>query len=422
MRNAIGAALAAASLFSVSSVAADEGGCSPVTRSNVVRCAEAASLTVRGQRHEVEAASARRSAVSPLLPSNPVVSVSAARRASTTAPSLSATNWYATLSQELEVGGQRGLRREAAAHEITAQQQRMVVTQRDVAADAMIAYFDAIAAAEALRLAARFEATGRNVAIVTRARADSGVASPLEADVAESSALALTRARLASERSAQAARVELATLLGQDASTSLPVVDGELVPLATANALAAGARELPEVEALEAERRSLATRASALRRERIPNPTLQVYMQNDGFNERVYGGGVSLPIPLPYPLGRTNKGEVDEAEARSARAAAGAERERRELRQRFVLAASGFESRRLEAQAFTPERVSRAERTLDDIAVEVGGGRLAIRDAVIAQQALIDMLRGYVDARRALCVASVELSRAAGLPIERGDR
>lgn len=416
-------AFAAGVLASASIASADDGSCLRITRSNVVRCAEAASLAVRGQKQNVDVAIARRTAVSPLLPSNPVVSVTGARR-SVDNGTPSSTNWSATLSQELEIAGQRGLRREAAAHEITAQQRRTVATERDVAAEALVAYFDAVAAAEVVRLAVRLETTGRNVAIATRARADSGVASPLEADVAESTALALARGRLAADRGAQAARIELSTLLGQDPATTLAEVDGELVPLAGADVIAGAAvarvAEQPEVQALEAERRSLDTQAAALRRARIPSPTLQVFVQNDGFDERVYGGGVSLPIPLPYPLGRTNNGEIAEAEARSARVATDAERQRREIQRRVALAARTFESRRFEVAAFTPERVARAERTLGDIATEVGGGRLAVRDAIIGQQALIELLRGYIDARRALCVASVELARAAGIPIERG--
>jgi cobalt-zinc-cadmium efflux system outer membrane protein len=423
VRRALTAGVAIAIMTSAAAGRADGSSCTKVTRATVVPCAEAASLTVRRQRLAVDVAAARRTAVSPLLPSNPAVTLTGARRMQD-GGSARATNWSATLSQELEIAGQRGIRRDAAAHQVSAEQHRTLATERDVAAAALVAYFDALAAAEVVRLATRLEATGKAMAVVTRARADSGAASPLEADVAESTALALTRARLAADRDADAARVAMTTLLGRDPAAALVDVDGALVPLAGADAIGAAARvpEQPEIKALEEERRAFEARADALRRERIPNPTLQVFVQNDGFDERVYGGGVSVPVPLPYPFGRTNKGEIAEAEAQSARSATDAEAERREVRRRLALAARTFESRRVEVAAFTPERIARAERTLADIATEIGAGRLAVRDAILGQQALIDLLRGNIEARRALCIASVELARAAGVPIERGGR
>jgi cobalt-zinc-cadmium efflux system outer membrane protein len=56
------------------------------------------------------------------------------------------------------------------------------------------------------------------------------------------------------------------------------------------------------------------------------------------------------------------------------------------------------------------------------MAAEVEAGRLAVRDAVVAQQQLMDVLRARVEARRALSVASVELALAAGVPLEGAPR
>jgi outer membrane protein, heavy metal efflux system len=74
-----------------------------------------------------------------------------------------------------------------------------------------------------------------------------------------------------------------------------------------------------DVRALDDERRSLSARADALRRARLPNPSLVAFAQNDGFNERVFGGGISIPLPLPAPVGRVFTGEIAEAEAAAAR-------------------------------------------------------------------------------------------------------
>jgi cobalt-zinc-cadmium efflux system outer membrane protein len=46
---------------------------------------------------------------------------------------------------------------------------------------------------------------------------------------------------------------------------------------------------------------------------------------------------------------------------------------------------------------------------------------LAVRDAVLAQQTLIELLQANVAAKRALCIASVELARAVGLRLDGRD-
>lgn len=411
------AAIAVGIVVYTTAARAEEGPCAKVDRSNVVRCAESASVRVRLQQRDADIAGARRKVASTLLPSNPNLLVTGGRRNADAVPA-GATNWYATLSQEIEIAGQRGLRRDAAEHAESSERRQIVAVERDVAAHALGAYFDALAANEQLRLARRLEDVGANMARATRARADSGVASPLEADVADATALGLVRARLGAEREADRARVELTTLLGRDALATLVDVTGELAPLA--QPAGTEVEQQPELQALEQQRLAQAAQADVLRRTRIPNPTFQVYVQNDGFNERVYGGGVSFPIPLPAPVGRVNRGEIAEAEARAARVATEAEGGRREIRRRIAIASRSLDSRRREVEAFTPERVKHAEQTLSDIGTEVTAGRLAVRDAVVAQQALIDLLRGNIMARRDLCLASVELARAAGVELERG--
>lgn len=401
----------------------EAAGCARVTRGTVVRCAVTKSPALRGERLDVEAAEGRKTAVSSFLPSNPTVSFSTARRFNT-ASQPGTFNWYGSLSQEIEIAGQRGLRREAADLEVGARRWRVAAVRRDVAATALTAFYDALAAERLERLAGRLEKTGIAVAAVARARSESGVGSAAESDIAEAAALALGRARSASERDSQRAHAELATLVGQNPVLGPLAVEGELAPLADVTSIARSAdariREQPEVLAVETDARAYAAQAAAFRRARIPNPTVSVFAQNDGYNERVFGVGVSVPIPLPSPVGRTYTGEIAEAEAKAARARTDAERIVREIRERIAVATRAYESRSAEVATFTPERIAAAEQRLNDIADEIRAGRLAVRDAIIAQQALIDLLRAEIETRRALCFASVTLARAAGMPLEGG--
>lgn len=415
------AAFAAAALLSLEASA--DSSCAAVSRSDVVSCALRANLSVRVENQTEEALEARRVAQTPLLPTNPVLSLTGARR---DGEGRTVTNWSATLEQQLEIAGQRSARRKAAELEQIAQSHRVVATRRDIAALAWIAYFDALAAADELRLATRVSTAAAQIATVARGMADRGLLSPVEADVADATRVTFEQSQLEAERRSRKSQVSLAVLLG---STSLaPVtVTGDLEPLRDVEpdaraALGRDGSERPEVQAFEAERKAQEANASAFARARVPNITISAFAQNDGFNERVFGLGLSVPIPLPQPVGRLFDGEIAEAEALARRAGTEADRSRLQARGALVSAVADFETRRKEREAFTSERITRAEQGIDAIAREISAGRLPLRDALVSEQALIGLLRGNVEARHALCIASVELARAAGLGLEGGTR
>jgi len=393
---------------------------SRVTRANVVRCALGASLSVQLERQELSAATARKAAASPLLPDNPVLAISAAQRRTSDQRDI---NWYATLSQQLEVAGQRGLRRDAAEASVGAQSQRVVASRRATAVQAWASYFDALASIEERRLTERLVVVSERVAAVARARAESGLIAGVDADVADAAAVRVLQVSLAAERRVVERSAQLASLLGLEPKPSMLTIEGELTPLAESiRALAAENTPLdqarPELLALEAEQRALELRAAAFRRSRVPNPTLSVFAQNDGFNERVFGVGLSLPIPLPGNVGRTYIGEIAEAEALAQRTHTERAQVVRELKLSVSTARQVFASRAREVEAFTAVRLSRAESGLSALAEQIEAGRISVRDALIAQQALIELLLAHVDARKNWCLASVELARALGLPLE----
>lgn len=411
-------------LISISNTgrAEERGACAPVTRENLVRCALAASPTVRREHYGTAAAEGRVQAARPILPSNPVVSGIVARRAGNGVDA-TAVNWTATLAQEIEIAGQRGARVRAAHLATIAQRKRVIGTERDTATLAWAAYFDAIADRDQLRLAEQMETRGALVARAARARAERGVGSAVDADVAEAAQIRLVQDRFAADRQARGATAALASLTGGDPLSTDGRVDGDLVPLHGTDALRARAASAvaarPEIAATRAEQSAFEARASAFRRARVPNVTVSIFAQNDGYDEKVLGMGLALPIPIPG-LGRTYAGEIAEANALAAQASADVDRLTVAARLELATAQQALDSRRAELDAFSTERLDRAEKSLANIAEEIEAGRLGVRDALLAQQALIELLRSHLEARRALCLASLELARAANLPLERG--
>jgi len=414
-------------LFSVSSPAQTLDQCNGIiTRNRLVHCAENASLTLRSEVAATDAIRGRHVATRPWLPSNPVLSLTASRPTIPEQGRSTSLNWYAAISQELELGGQRGARREATAEAVTAQNARLKLTARDVAATAWVAWYDALAAQSSLELARAVEAAATRVLEVTSARVDQHLTAAVEADLANAEKLRAVHTRAAAQRKLQAQLALVTTMMGGDPALAKVSVEGDLQPLANSETLARksltdAVEHRPEVQALQAERRAYAATAESFRRARIPNPTLSVFAQRDDISGQTLGLGLAFPIPLPEPVGRLHVGEIASNEASERRAANDAERARRQIRLDTVVALHEYESLREEARAFDSARLLRARQFLADLSDEVRGGRLTVRDAIVTQQSLIALLEAHIEARRALCVASVDLARAAGVALEAGE-
>lgn len=393
----------------------------PLTRPVVIRCARSASPRLRADQARVATAQGRADAARPLLPANPTVAVTLGHRWNTVGDR--ALNVAGTISQPLEISGARRKRKAAAAADVAAQEHASEATEREVIANALLAHYDVLSARAEVEVLERGRATAVRLQEVALARAGAGLAAPLASDLAAAEAARLTEQVALGEGRVRIAEARLASALGLDPTAPLPEVRGELEPLPTAPGLTAAvemAATRPEVAARKAEMRTLEAEIGRLRRERAPTPSVSFFAQTDGFNERVIGGGLSLPIPLPFPLGRTNKGEIRAAQAGVREASERVAAQTRALTLEATTAYHELEARSRAASAYPQAAQASARRSLDDLSQEIETGRLPVRDALLTQQALIELLLRAVHSRHQLCRASVALALAAGTSFETG--
>lgn len=160
-----------------------------LTRDTVVACARANSPTVLADRERVAAAAGDREAARVLLPSNPELSFSAAHRVNDRGED--ARNLYGSLSQELELGGQRRKRMEVAAAAERAASHRVAVTERDVVAQALFAYYDALAARREIEVVQGTTDTAVRLEEAARGRTEAGAGAAIEADLAAAETVGL---------------------------------------------------------------------------------------------------------------------------------------------------------------------------------------------------------------------------------------
>ena len=392
-------------------------GCSTITRESLTPCALAQSAAIAEERHTLGAAEAQLKGSRFVLPSNPGIDLSGAYRQATRAADPAAWNWYVTLRQEIEISGQRAARLNAATADRDAEQQTLQITTRQTLADAWQRYFAVLAAEEELRLVTELTESAKGVAKSTRASAEKGILSPLDADMALATLSRFQRSAFAAQRKRFEAKEALASQL-RTTSDALQI-SGSLTPL-SAPATHARTDTFPEAQRLHLEERAHTARASLARRLRIPNPTLSFFAQNDGFDERVFGLGLSFPIPLPEPVGRTNAGLIASEVALAERSRVQTDAATRALKAQLGIAQNAFSSRKGEVSIFTPDALARAHKQLLSLAEEISGGRLTVREASVAQLSLVEFLLSHIDAELQLCLASVLLSRAANVALEEG--
>jgi outer membrane protein, heavy metal efflux system len=170
-----------------------------------------------------------------------------------------------------------------------------------------------------------------------------------------------------------------------------------------------------EVAATDAERRVLENRLTLVRRERIPNLTVSAFAERGEINDRILGVGLSIPVPLPAPVGRTRAGEIAETIAAIRAAESSLELVRRRVRLEVARAAAAYKARAEAAGLFEGDLLTRARTDLQSLGEAISSRQLSLREALIAQRSLIELLQADIDLRLARALAWIELMRVAGI-------
>lgn len=390
--------------------------CTRVSRENIVACARTASLSAAGERAVLESFAGRELTARTLLPANPVVALGGGIPLDNDLGYRENT-WSARLSQQIEIGGQRSVRKAIVARERAAQEEILVSAERRDVALGLQRYYDAIAARDAALLAVRSSELAKALRELTVSLASTGLGAPSDATLAEATAIALESAALAARARERQANVALATSLG---SSTYVEIDGDLAPWLISSTAGDPVERHPDVVAASQQRSAAAERARLLERSRVPSPTVGIAASNDWINERVVGLELSIPVPLPAPVGQTNRGAIDEALSLVSRADSDLEATRRRVRLELRDAEIELATREAQLALYDTSTLQAAERTLRAVTEEIAARRLRLHDAILMQRTLLDVLYAAIDARRQVCVASVTLALLRGQPFEEG--
>jgi cobalt-zinc-cadmium efflux system outer membrane protein len=318
------------------------------------------------------------------------------------------------LAQEVEVGGQRGLRIAAARLDLARATHALADRRRRVDTEVRRAFF-ALAARSRRRAVAADRATvAERLADAVRRRARAGDAAALDhqlaavdaARAAQSLALAVS-----DEAEATAAlAVAIGASVSDELSVSAPDPDlGDPGPAAPLVARALANR--PDLAAARDEEARLSTEALLARRTGIvPNPVVKAFYRQERTNERIAGGELSIPLPI------WNREQATETSLRAAAAAARAdalrlagevERQVHVALVRRAAAAAAWARYRRE----TRPAVASARELLDR---GVSAGYVGVPETLVQEDRLFQAEELEIDAWRDAHLATADLADALG--------
>ncbi len=331
------------------------------------------------------------------------------------------------LSQEVEVAGQRRRRIRAADFGLLRSEATVDDAIRRTLADAGRAFFEALAAQERLAVVIELDSLNQRLVEVTRIQAREGEISVMDANLAEIEAGRARARRLAAEREAVAARLDLQRLIGIPPQQEIRLVAGpaDLAEPADLNPdalLSLALNRRPDLAVWTRAMEEADAQAALARREAIPNPRIGVFIEREerfpavgetpGSRADLGSPRVGFGVSLPIPLFQRNQGIVAENRARSEQARYHREATELAIRTEVMAAldayrSAGEEIRVLEEEVLLPAREN--QRLLD---VAFQEGRIALPTLLLLRNQLLDTELGYWDAWLAARRALVDLQSA----------
>jgi outer membrane protein, heavy metal efflux system len=380
-----------------------------------LQLAEAASPLVRRARAERDQVAARDVGASILLPANPVLAGGAGpRREAVTGQR--ALQYFGHLEQMVEIGGQRGTRREVVNRALHTAELRLVVARAETRARVRSAYVATQLALARVDAAKQREALVAKLLEAVRARVAGGASSNVDLELARLERGSAARARVDAALAAADAVARLRLLIGLAPGQPLILEERPTAPRHRAEALPAllarAQVQRAELAALASGIEEIDADVVRLKRERIPSPTLFVDLQRDFPGEIYVGGGLALPIPI----WRRHQGELALARAERYRV----EEERMLVERDVALEVErAFQiegAQREMAQLLDHEVLPAAEAAVTLMTEGWRAGKFDLFRLLQTSRDASEARRLYLETLGLLWESSIELDRAVGAP------
>jgi cobalt-zinc-cadmium efflux system outer membrane protein len=268
---------------------------------NLEECIQTAienNLQIAAARKGLGIAEADRIKASLLLPSNPKLN---SRIGSRNAPESRHTDYMFSLSQELQVYGQRRKRINVSNKKIERVGFEIADVERTVIAKTKTSFYEVLTAREILKLRENVESIFKRLWDATRERYNAGAIAALELNSIKIGYGQARQQLLVAKNSYQKSLLNLKLLLGKPGDEELNI-EGKLYSkkllISMEDLLASAYGKRPDLKAIEIEKERASQEISLRKVEIIPNPRLLGFFSREEGDDDIVGGQLTISIPL----------------------------------------------------------------------------------------------------------------------------
>lgn len=363
-------------------------------------------------------AAAERAGAAPLFRNNPTLEAGIGPRFD--GASDRDFDFYATLSQPVEIAGERGLRLDAADHYARRLGAETAAARWQLRRNVTVTYYAAAVARARVRLAERSETFAGELQHIAQRRLAAGDATKIDLRLAETELARVRQAKLAAAQEYVAAQLQLAAIAGYSPQTP-PSVSAELALPNTApsltRAFTLAGEHHPTLRASQALVEEATTRVTLAEREAWPTPSIGVQVAREGSAgspaNYVVLGTLGVPLPLwQVAQGERARRQVDREVAQAEQAVAQVA-----LRTQIAQAHAELSAATDRLALFTSGVAPQLAESLDLLRRGFQAGELPLLNVSVARERFLAAENEALDAYADYYRARADLEYAVGTPL-----
>jgi cobalt-zinc-cadmium efflux system outer membrane protein len=350
-----------------------------------------------------------------LLPYNPELSLqlfNARPRGGVTA---SGREYSLALSQRLEIGGQRGYRRQVASANIGRVSADISFQQWMLETDVRESFYQIVLLRQKLEVAERVLNLTRDLATLTEGKFKQGYSPEFDVRFAEVEYQRALRERTRLANQLEIAKYQLNNLLGRPPEIPFTAADSlqyEPASFSLERLTAAALQQRRDLRSVEFERQAASSEISLARAQRLPDLQFSLIYDREQDKNRV-GGFFSIPIKLF----NRNQGRITSSQARQSAAEARASYLRTVITKEVASAYTQLLLAGKEVELMQRGILRPVAENLDLVRRAYQIGEVEILAVITAQRTFVETQNSYLDALFAYQAAQIDLARAVGIPL-----